>query len=144
MKAYLDIVRKILEKGTLKHLIPQAQECQLMDEEEINTIFVFHPKIKLDFKPRRLLDKFIHGAYSELFALVQGVTIEGQGKGKDFEDFIQKMPEQDKPMKFGESFTRSTYVRLLLREELSLFFICALFKVAKVIFYERLPKLLIG
>jgi len=131
-----------LEKKTLRDLIPKAQKLHLIEEEEMDAIFTFHPKITHDFKPRKLLDKFIHGAYSDLFVLVREVNIEDKGRGKNMEDFIKKMHELDKGMNMGESFTRSTYVRMLLREELALFFICALFKVAKLIFFERLTKLL--
>ena len=74
--------------------------------------------------------------------LVQDITIEGKGKAKDFEDFIEKMHELDRVMEMGESFTRFTYAQMLLREELALFFLYVLFNIATLIFFERLPKLL--
>ena len=132
-----------LEKSTLKKLIPKAQGLHLIEQEEINNMFILHPKIKYHFRPRKLLDKFIHGSYSDLFILVQEVTIEGKGKSKDIVDFIKKMYELEKVMDLGESFTRSTYARMLLREEVALSLICALTNVVKLIFFERLPKLLI-
>lgn len=131
-----------LEKKTLRYLIPRAQELQLVEEEEINDIFTLRPKIKYNFKPRKLLDKFVHGSYSELFVLVEGVTIDGKRKSRNMEEFIKKMHELDKVTNLGESFTRNTYVRMLLTEELALFFIYALFRVATLIFFERLPQLM--
>lgn len=131
-----------LERKTLGDLIPKAQELHLIEEEELESIFILRPKFRYNFKPRKLLDKFIHGAYSELFVLVQEVTIQGKGKSKDIEEFIKKMHELDKVMNLGESFTRSTYARMLLREELTLFLISTLFRVAQLIFFVRLPKLL--
>jgi len=61
---------------------------------------------------------------------------------RDFEDFVEKSREQDKVFEMGESFTRSTYARMLPREELALFFIYVLFRVAKLIFFERLHEVL--
>jgi len=131
-----------LEKKTLGHLIPKAQELHLIEEEELESIFIPHPRLRCNFKPRKLLDKFIHGGYSELFVLVKEVTIQGKGKSKNIEEFIKKLHELDKVMNQGESFTRSIYVTMLLSDELALFFISALFLVAKLIFFERLPSLL--
>jgi len=72
------------------------------------------------FKPRQLLNKFIHGDYSDLYVLVKEVSIQGQGKGKNFEDFIEKMHELDKVgMKMGKAFTRSTYASMLVSEQLA-------------------------
>ena len=85
------------EKKTLRHLIPKAQELHLIKNDELERIFTIHPRTQCDFKPRRLLDKFIHGGYSELFVLLQEITIEGKGKSKDIEEFINKL-ELDKVM----------------------------------------------
>jgi hypothetical protein len=133
-----------LEKDarTLGKVLSKAKEIHLIEEGELNDIFTLHPKIKYNFKPRNLLDKFIHGSYSELFVLVQNVTIEGKGKSKDMEEFITKMYELNKVMNLGESFTRNIYVRMLLREELALFCLQAVFKVFGLVFFERLDKLL--
>jgi hypothetical protein len=131
-----------LEKIMFAGLILKAQNIHLMEEEEINDILSLDQQIEYDFKPRNILDKFIRGGYSDLFVLLRKIEIEGKGKGRDFEDFIKKMHEQDKVMEMGESFTRNMYVTMLLREELALFFIHALFRVAGLIFFERLPEAL--
>lgn len=125
------------ERKMIRKLIREAQEIGLTNEKEIDDIFTFQSKTEVDFKPRKLLNKFIHGGYSDLFVLVQNITIEGS-KSKDFEDFIERMYEMDKGMKMGKSFSRSTYVRMVLSEELALFFLQALFRIAKLIFLERL------
>jgi hypothetical protein len=131
-----------LEEKTLRDLIPKAQEIHLIKEGEIDSFFAIPPEMKFDFKPVKLLDKFIHGAYSDLFVLVQNITIEGKGKSRNFEDFIKKLYEQEKEMHMGEHFTRSIYAKMILREELSLFFVYALFEIAELIFFDRLPKIL--
>lgn len=131
-----------IEKETLWSSILEAQKIKLITKEEIDDIFTIPSKINLDFKPRELLNKFIHGDYSDLYVLVKEVSIEGLGKGKNFEDFIEKMHELDKVMKMGKAFTRSTYASMVVSEQLALFFLQALFRIAKLIFYERLDKLL--
>lgn len=131
-----------IEKKTLYPSILEAQKIELITEKEINDIFTLPSKINLGFKPRQLLNKFIHGSYSELYVLVKEISIQGQGKGRDFEDFIEKMHELDKVMKMGRAFTRRTYATMVVNEQLALFFLQALFRIAKLIFYERLEKLL--
>ena len=83
------------------------------------------------WKENKLLNKFIHGAYSDLFVIVKEITIEGRDKGKDFEDFIEKMHDMDKVMELGKGFTRSTYASMVVSEQLALFFLQALYRIAK-------------
>jgi len=83
--------------------------------------------MKHELKPTQLLNKFIHAAYSDLFVIVQDITIEGKGKSRNFEDFIKNWNEQDREiMNIGESYTKSTYARILLREETMFFYLCHL------------------
>lgn len=114
-----------LEKRSLRDLIPKAQELHLIDERELENTFIVHPRLRCDFKPRKLLDKFIHGGYSELFTLLRETTIQGKGKSKNIEEFIEKMQELDSMMNEQESLARHTYARMVLSEGLSLFFISA-------------------
>lgn len=132
-----------LEKKLLGGLISRAKELQLIEEKELESIFTLSKKFRCNFRPRKLLDKFIHGGYSNLFVLLQEVTIQGKGRSKDIEEFIKKMHELDKIMNVGELHTRSTYARMLLREEVALFFVSAIFRVANLIFFVRLPELLV-
>ena len=131
-----------LEESTLGPLIQKAQNVNLMKGGEIDDIFSSDLKIEWGFKPRKLLDKFVHGGFSDLYVLVQEVEIQGKGKGRNLEEFIEKMHELTKEMEMGESFTRNMYVSMLRREELALSFIYALFRVARLIFFERLPEAL--
>lgn len=130
---------KIEKRGLMSSII-EAEKMNLITKGEIDALFAFQSDER--FKPREILNKFIHGNYANLFYLIKDVSISGRGKGENFEDFIEKMHDMDKVMGLGKEFTRITYAGMLLEERGVLFFLQRLNLIARFLFFERLSKLL--
>ena len=129
----------VLEWTLLGPLLQIAEEMDIIESDHVNRIFTpLHllPEMEDPGEYRKLLDKFIHGSYSDLFMLVNNITIEGE-KPRDFRDFIDKLTKMQGNRGMPD-LSKLSYFNMVRHEKVAFYFMFGLFEFVRIVYFERL------
>jgi hypothetical protein len=145
-----------LEDTKFSDLIKKASasEINLLKKKELEEVFaMFLPFMRnyrylceFDIEKghvlRKLLDKFVHDSYSDLFSIVKEAKIDGK-KYKDWKDFIEKLVQGRNDLTRFEKdlYRRWHYASIIPSVGLALYFLQVTFEMFKRMYFERLPNL---
>jgi len=128
-----------LEGKLLGPLLKMAEEMGIIESAHVNRIFTpLHLLAGMEDpqKYRKLLDKFIHGSYSDLFMLVKNITIEGE-KPKNFKDFIEMLTKMQEDTGIPD-VSKLNYFNMVREEKVAFYFMFGLYEFVKIVYFERL------
>lgn len=131
--------------GSLKQkrgLLQMAEEMGIIEGAHVDRIFTpLHLLGEMEDpqKYRKLLDKFIHGSYSDLFMLVKHVTIGGE-KPRDFIDFVEMLTKMQEDSGMMPDVSKLTYFNMVREEKVAFYFMFGLFEFVKIVYFERLTS----
>lgn len=144
-----------LEWESLSGLIIKAMDICLLKEGELEDViysylpflhkypFIYEINIQNNRKIKKLLDKFVHGSFSDLFIIIQELKIDGKKTGS-LEEYLEKSLQEHKDLDVfsRELLSRWFYASQVLSEELALYFLQITFEMFKRIYFERSPNLI--
>lgn len=136
---YNSLEKAMLGSGKEGGLLKIAEKMNIIKADRVNRTFTPLHRLAQSQNPeeyRRLLDKFIHGSYSDLFFLVRDISFDGS-HAKDYKEFIGKLDVVFHSAGLGLPLSIGSYFHLLRDEETAFYFMQSLFEFAKLIYFER-------
>jgi hypothetical protein len=129
---------KKLEFKQLGGLIEIADRSKIIAEDHFDRIFTPLHLLANDVNAkdyRKLLDKFVHGAYSDLFLVVEGIRVE-DAKPKNYRELYDRIKEMNQKAGLGVDLSASTYFNLVRREEVAYWFLFGLIEFLTLMYFK--------
>lgn len=118
---------KGLEYYPLSKLITKAEDVGILDKGLVEKLFSVNAT--LDYPFIKILDKFVHGGYSDLFFLIAHIDFPEVGKSNGFLDYFFKTSEIFDLPGIPKSMSRNLYISIIEDRRLSFYILEATTKI---------------